>query len=78
MPQYLFLGAHLSLLKTEHQKSRGTLYVSGYQVQFTSRFTLYIFSLHLFKIKYPDCILTNNLVLQLDIQDWVLCQPHLF
>lgn len=42
----------------------------------------YIFSLHLSKIKcqYPGSILTGNLVLQLDAQDWVLaqCQPHRF
>lgn len=46
-PRYLSPGAHLSFLKTEHQKSKGTLYLSGYQVQLASRFTLHVFPMHL-------------------------------
>lgn len=47
VPWCLSPGAHLSLLKTEHQKSEGTSHVSGNQVQFTSRFTLHALPIHL-------------------------------
>lgn len=47
VPWYLSPDAHLSLLKTEHQKSKGTSHVSGNQVQFTSRFTLHALPIHL-------------------------------
>lgn len=47
VPRYLSPGAHLSLLKPEHQKDKGTLYVSGYQVPLTSRFTLHVLPINL-------------------------------
>lgn len=70
------------LLKPEHQRSKGTCYMPGYQLWFPSSFLLYALPMYpqSTSLQNTVSIQVGNLVPQLDILGWVLawCRLHHF